>query len=269
MRIGSLVGNLFLLDKQIKVKNILIPILITLFVAFSKFILEQRPIIENFSIKEFMYMLLGISLFSILIKSKLILTFFKKYFSFNWVLFTGIFFEITLFMTVIYTSKGSLYGWILGFFWLFSGILSAVIQFSKAIFLANIEDYLEIIQIFAYSRGAYFAITIILISNLFQIPNKALPWLIYIVLIFVLMVWFILNLYPYMVKNQNVKNVIELIRCVKNRKRIKINQLKNLTNFSDSYFNKIISRLVQAKFLEIKSGKVELGKVYKYIYRGN
>lgn len=257
------IGNIFMLDKQINVKTVAISILLTFFVAFFKFILEQQFI---FSIKDIMYPLLALSLFYILIKSKIILHFIKEYFSFNLVYLSGTVFEIIIFITIVYVSKYSLYGWILGIFWIFSGILLVTILCTKAIFNAEINYYMDIIQIFAYSRLAYFLIVLILISNLLSINEQSYLITFYI-LMFIIILWFTANLNPYIVKNQNVKNVIELIRFVQVHKKIKIGQLKNFTNLSESDFHKSLSKLSRARYLKIQNKKVELGKAYRYIYK--
>ena len=265
MREGSLVGNVFLLDKHLSQKSLLFALITTLFIAFFKFILEYEPLSKNLSITEVMYSLIGILFFYIISNWRIIMDFFKKYFVFNGALFLATLFEILLFISIVYVEEFKLYGWIIGSFWLFSGIFRATIQFSKALFISNIDDYLKIIQIFAYSRASYFAIIIIAMSNSIKWQSYGL-WVIYFVILGLIDFWFISNLYPYMTKHQNVKNVIDLIRTVKDNKRIKINQLKTITNFSESYFDKILSRLVYGKYIKINNNRVEIGDGYMYIY---
>ena len=264
MRGGDLVGNIFLLDKHINIKTILISLIPPFIIVIFKLLLEKELVISDFTIKELMYSLLAISMLYIIYNIKLIYLFFKEYFIFNILLSIGTIFEVLIFISILRISNFDLYSWIIGTFWLFSGLLRVLIQFSKAIFIADIQQYMKIISLFAYSRASYFAIIIINIFVTLNIKSSIIN-IFFLILLVLIDIWFIANLYPYMIKHENVKNVIELIRIIKEQKRIKINQLKNLTYFSESYFNKIIERFSSVNYIKIENKRVELGNVYTYI----
>ena len=167
MRFLDTIGNIFLLDKDLRKKEWIITIFVTLFTAILKYILDNESIASNLKFSDFMYLIIGLCVVHILLNFKIIIKFFKEYFVLN-TLFFGIIFEIALGISIIIIGEKELYSWILAILWIFSGFLRVLIEYSKALFELEMSKFLTIIQIFAYARAAYWAVVIIWVLNMFK-----------------------------------------------------------------------------------------------------
>ena len=256
------IDNIFLLDKGINKEQIFKILLAVVSVPVFKFFLKNEIIDLNSLIIGSLYVLSTSSIIPIFKNRKILNCSFKRFFVFNMSLFVRTILVISIFISIIYVSKWAPYGFIGGLFWLFSSLLRALLTTTKAIFLLNTEDYLKIIQIFAYARISYYGIIMIVYYDFFI--SSPLFELLFALPLFFFAGYFITNLYPHMTKHTNVKNTLELIRIVKNEKKIKFNNLKKLTNFSSNDYDKMIDRLASINYLERNNKRIELGKNLKF-----
>lgn len=263
----GIVGNLFYLNKHIKVKTIYTSVLLTIIIGFLGFFLEGEIFGLFFPLKEFLYLLMGLSFLYLVLNYMLIVQFFKKYYHFTLITFVMSLMEIVLAVSIVMVYNKQLIGWILGIFWLFSGFLRILIQSTRALFDSEIRNFLKIVQIFAYTRAAYFSFTGLLILSL--IPKTPISiFLFFLLIMFFLNLFLISNLNPYMIKHSSVRRAVELIRLIGMEKEIKLNKLSNMTKLSKTYFNRLVGKWDRHNFVNVSNKRVELSKTMRLIKDG-
>ena len=257
----NLVGNIFYLDKHVKWNEISKAIFLTIFMGFFAYIFEGK----TFNINDLLYIILGSSLVYLVYNYKILWKLFDKYYTFRFITILFSFVEIILALSFIIFYNKMVITYIFAFLWLFSGILRILIQATPALFYSDINELLKVIQIFAYSRASYFSIALLIILSYLQKVSTFNYILLYLIIFFILNLWLISNLNPYMIKHSSVRNSIELIRLVNSEGRIKIAKLKEKSNFSNLELDRIIKRWDNYNFIELNGNRVELSNYLKEV----
>ncbi len=249
----NIIGNIFYLDKHLRWSEISKAIILTLIMGFFAYLFEGKI----FDLKDSLYVFLGLSLVYLGYNYKALWDLLNKYYKFNIITLLSSLMEIILAMSFIIVYSGSAIGYIFAFLWLSSGMLRVLIQATPALFYSDINELLKAIQIFAYSRAAYFSIILLMILD--SLPSvSTFEYSIFLTISFLLILWLIANLNPYMIKHSSVKNSVELIRLVNSEGRIKLNRLKEKSNFSDAELGRIIKRWDNYNLIELNGNRVEL-----------
>lgn len=258
---SGLVGNIFVIDRKINIKTFSIAIAPFL-AALLKFIFEGQPIFENFTIKEFTYLIIAAAIILSFNKLKLIIKFFKEYFKFKLAVIVYLFLEILIVITLF--SIPNIYSYFLGISFFVSGLQRIVIQKTRALFFAQISEFMDFIKIYGYIRVAFFALGILgLLLGIEKIIGLNSP-LCFVIFIFGIL--FSANLYPYYTKHGDIEKTIIILRKVAENKSIKVNKLISLVDASDAFIKQQLNRLVLTKYISIENKHVKLKDEYQKIY---
>ena len=258
----NIIGNLFCLDKHLNLKVIFTSIVLTCLTFFLPYFFEGKSFGTLDIIKSFLYIFLGLTIIYLITNYKLISSFFKDYFKFNGITFVLGLMEIILSISIISVYNKSLLGWILALFWLFSGSLRIIIQSTPALFYSEINKFMKLIQIFAFTRISYFSILALLIlTNLSNIPFYLLT------ILLILNIILISNLNSYAIKHSSVRESILILRKIGEERTIKVSKLDS-SNLSKSYLDQLLKRWDNFNLVELRNNRVELSEHLKIIMGG-
>ncbi len=260
---SNLVGNVFVVDRKINLKVVLLAIFSTFLIAFFKWILENEVIFQNFSLQEFTYSLMAATFILLIIKFNLIKEFFKEYFKFKFRVLIYLLFEILIVASLSFKYHNA-YTYFLSFLFLFSGMQRIIIQKTKALFDSDMSKYMEFMKVYGYVRTAFFSLTILGLSKMITI-NLPVYWLLLLVVVLFMETLFLANLYPYCTKQKDIENTILILREIAVNKRIKQNQLIHSLNFSERFVAKQLLRLRQVNYIIFENKHIMLMKQYKTI----
>jgi len=268
MRFFDIVGNIFLLDKHLHKKEIIVSVLTAIGTSAIGLLFNKHVISPIIGMEELIYGIIFSSIIYIASEIKNIYNFIKKYFCVNTIVIFNIILDVAIAISILVVGQGDIFSWILGASWMFSGFLRMLITFSKALFESDIKEYLKIIQIYAYTRAAYLMTILLFLYSVITItPNITLLDIIFMFMVLGLCLIYSSNLSPYMTKHENVKRVILMFRVIKDNKGIKLNALQERSGFTKEYFDKIISRHSQYGTIVLNGKRVYLGNVLEKISR--
>jgi hypothetical protein len=260
-----MIGNIFAVDRKINFKTILIPIITILLMALSKFIFDNQNISANITLQDLMYLPIISTILYTFFKYNLIGKLFKEYFNFKFEVIILILFYTLISIYIVTLPDPKIYLFFSVILFCFSGFQRIVIQKTKALFFTDIYEFMDFIQIYGYTRAAFFSIPIIYFVNIL-VYNSPLVGLIYYLIIFVFIFLFVANLYPYCNKHKDIKKTILIIRKIAENKNIKINNLNSLVDSSDVFIQKQLNRLALVGYISIENGRVKLKDEYQKIY---
>lgn len=265
MNLMQFIGNIFVVDRKINREIILSAFIVTFLTALLKFIFERQPIYRNITISEIItYPLFIATIFLISGKFKIV----KKFFIENFKLLV-IIYLIPLILIIIpfIFIRPIEYAFFLILLFFISGFQRIVIQKTKALFFAEIPEFMDFIQVYGYIRASFFGFTILWFSTIIDL-NSEMFWIIFFSMILIIQIEFLANLYPYCRKHTDIERTILILRKIGENKNIKINELVSLINVSDNLLKKQLNRLILANYISIENGHIKLKDEYQKIYDG-
>lgn len=265
MNLIQIIGNVFVVDRKINKEIFLNAFIITILTALLKFIFEKQPAFGNFTISEIItYPLFIATILLITDKSKII----KKIFTENFKK-RDIIYLIPLILIIIpfISIRPTEFACFLILLFFISGFQRIVIQKTKALFFAEISEFMDFIQVYGYIRASFFGFTILWFSTIIDL-NSEMLWIVFFFMILIIQIEFLVNLYPYCKKHTDIERTILILRKIAENKNIKINKLVPLINVSDNLIKKQLKRLILANYISIKNGHIKLKDEYQKIYDG-
>ena len=259
------IGNVFVVDRKINKEIFLRALLVTFLTALLKFIFEKPAVFGNFTISEIItYPLFIATILLISDKFKII----KKFFMGNFKKLVIIYLiPLILIITPFILIRPIEFAYLLILLFFISGFQRIVIQKTKALFFAEIPEFMDFIQVYGYIRASFFGFTILWFSTIIDL-NSELLWIIFFFTILIIQIEFLVNLYPYCRKHKDIEKTILILRKIAENKNIKINELVSLSNVSDNLTKKQLKRLILANYISIKNGHIKLKDEYQKIYDG-
>lgn len=265
MNLMQFIGNIFVVDRKINREIILSALIGTFLIALLKFIFEKQPISGNISISEIItYPLFIATIFLISSKFKII----KKFFIGNFKLLV-IIYLIPLILIIIpfIFIRPIEYFYLLTLLFFISGFQRIVIQKTKALFFAEIPEFMDFIQVYGYIRASFFGFGILWFSTIIVLKSE-IVWIIFFSMVLIIQIQFLANLYPYCRKHTDIETTILILRKIAEYKNIKINELVSLINVSDNLIKKQLNRLILANYISLENGHIKLKDEYQKIYDG-
>lgn len=283
-------GNLYNVKVKLSYKLLYSYFLSIFITAFLGLVLIDEPLTKGLNIQTISIAILGICIYSTLNEYKIFACFIKKYIrlKISTILIIGSQSIIALY--VFLSLSEFIYFAILGaIFWFSSGILRGILQLSKALFDEDPAKLVKLSQIYSFLRlGYYFSFVVLFIDIfdfklvqeelLFFYTNGYFYELIMSLSMIFLLLFIILfmfsyctyNLYPYIIKSQDVQTSIEIIQYISsNKKGYKFQQI--LTKFNDINEKKIkdyLERLTYVKYIVKDNTKYKIMPDYNSILQG-
>jgi hypothetical protein len=255
----NIMGNIFYLDKHINFKTITTSIVLTSLTFFLPYFSEGKGFVTFDIVKSFLYLFLGLTIIYLAVNFKLIGSFFKTYYKFNFITIGLSLMELFISISLVIVYSQSLIGYILALSWLLSGCLRITIESTPALFYSDIKELLKLIQVFAFTRIAYFSILALLIfTNFSTLPLYF--WLILLILNMLL----ISNLNPYAIKHGSVRGAILILRKIGEEKIVKTSKLDSIY-LSKSYLDRLLKRWDDFNLIELRNNRVELSNRLKIV----
>ena len=244
-----------------------------LVLAVLKFFLEKQAIIQNLNPKTTLYSIAGLACLSIFLKSKIIFKYFREYFEFNAITIIPAMVEIMLVIPIFFYDD--VYAIISGIAFFISGFQRIVIQKSKALFKAELSEFSNFMQAYAYTRAMTYLVLLIALFNFIKLdifnqtePFEALTLLAFFLITSGISIRLLMNLYPYWKKHIYVRRTVELIRLIAENEGIKKNQVfGKIKGASHEFLDKQTKQLITDKFFEEKNKRLYLSSDYKYILK--
>lgn len=277
MKYNKFIGNIFVVERQLDVKTILETIVAAFFAATFFLIWNNESILTNFSVKWLVTAFVSPAAYLVCLKRKSIKSFFWEYFPRisiqTFIYHVIIYFTITILFILL---DNTIHGYILSALFIISGFQRVIIQNTKALFFAEISEFMDFIQTYGYVRASYFALLMLLICIKMGVfmPyvfdfNIIILWIALFSVIFILEMQFMSNLYPYCKKHKDIENTILIIRKIAKNKHIKINKISSCVDASDDFINKQLRELVDANYISIENKRAKLKDEYKKTYADN
>ena len=259
------IGNIFLVKKNIDINIVLISVAVTLVTALLNFIFENETIFKNFTLQKFMYTLVAIAIVEFAVKGKLVGKFLKEYFKLTlFIKHLTFYFLISI---ALMSTGHTTYAAFLAILFVVSGLQRFIIQKTRALFSAEISEFMEFIKLYGYVRAAFFCLSIVLLWKIIVLNLPIFRIFFYcIVLIFEIVLF--ANLYPYCKKHKDIEETILIIREIAENKNIKINRLTSISSASDDFTKQQLNKLVIANYISIENKHVKLREEYQKIYDG-
>src|SRR3989344_8774254 len=115
----NIIGNIFYLDKHLRVKAIIQAVLLTIITGVLAYILEGKIL----DLKDSLYLFLGLPLIYLVYNYKVLWQLFNKYYKFHIItlFFSSMAIILALSFIIVYNKIAISY--IFAFLWLFSGLL--------------------------------------------------------------------------------------------------------------------------------------------------
>ena len=222
MKYNRLIGNIFVVDSKLNVNSILWTTASTIVTAILLFIYEGEPISMNISLKLFIYIFVGNAVILVLKKRKVFKNFFALYVfkSSSQILIPYIIAEFLIFISLIFVGRsiGLTDIYLVAILFLISGFQRIIIQKTKALFFADISEYMDFIQVYGHVRASYFALAIFLTLETIRtlaphmfVFDSIVFKMALLAIIFLFEIQFISNLYPYCEKHKDIENTILII----------------------------------------------------------
>lgn len=206
----QLIGNIFFVDRNINVKTILIAVAATLLTGLLNFIFENETVFENFTIQNFTFPLIVTAIVSFVVKYKLIQKFVGMYFKLSFDSIKALIFYLLIFVVILSTGP-TIYAYFLAILFFLSGILRFIIQKTRALFFAEMSEFMDFIKIYGYVRVAFYSLIILIIYKTIALsPN------IFLILLLIFEIEMISNLYPYCTKHEDIEKTILILRKIAN-----------------------------------------------------
>lgn len=274
MKYNKLIGNIFVVDTELDQAKISATIIVTIITLILLFIYENEPIKINGLINSLIYPFVATVILLVGRKYELIKKFFSTYFTKSSLKISNGKIIMYLAILLIFLFQATYINIVVVALFIISGFMRIIIQNTKALFFADISEFMDFIKIYGYIRASFFALAIlwllkkimILISYTFVL-NSVFFWTTLLFIIFLFEVQFISNLYPYCEKHKDIENTILIIREIAKNKHIKINKISSCIGVPNNFVNKQLLELVDAKYIvKRKKKSAELEEYYKKIY---
>ena len=263
--IAEEIGNIFLVKRNIDRNIILRSVAATLLTGVLYFILENGTIF-TITLQEFAYPLVATAIVVFVAEFKLVRKFLKEYFKLTlFIKYLTFYFLISI---ALMSTGHTTYAAFLAILFVVSGLQRVIIQKTRALFSAEISEFMEFIKLYGCVRAAFFCLSIVLLFEMIG-PNLPMFWIFFclpIILLFEIELF--ANLYPYCKKHKDIEETILIIRKIAQNKNIKINRLTSLSGASDNFTKQQLNKLVIANYITIENKHVKLKEEYQKIYDG-
>lgn len=258
----QLIGNIFFVDRNINVKTILIAVAVTLLTGLLNFIFENETVFKNFTIQEFTFPLIATAIVLFVVKYKLIQKFIGIYFKLSLYSIEALIIYLLIFVAILYTGP-TIYAYFLAILFFISGILRFIIQKTRALFFAEMSEFMDFIQIYGYVRVAFYSLVILIIYK-----TIALDLSIFLVIVLIFEIELITNLYPYCKKHEDIEKTILILRKIADNKNINVDELISSIDASNNFTKQQLDKLIKANYILKNGDYIKLNEKYQEIYEG-